>query len=64
MEVFGFWLFACIVVGVIAKNRNRHGVGWFFLSIVISPVLALILVLCLKEPDPKEVKSSNPHDCD
>ena len=47
MEWIIFWLIACVVVAVIANSRNRTGIGWFFLSALISPVLGLILVVCL-----------------
>jgi hypothetical protein len=47
LEIFLFWLVASIVVGVIAKSRGRSGIGWFFLATLISPILGLILVMCL-----------------
>jgi hypothetical protein len=37
-----------IIVGVAAKSRGRNGFGWFLIACVISPVLALILVLVMK----------------
>ena len=40
-----FWFVFAIVVGVAANARGRDGVGWFFLALIISPVLALILLL-------------------
>ena len=50
MEWVLFWLMFAIVVGIIANSRNRSGFGWFLLSVLITPVLALILVLCLPRP--------------
>lgn len=47
MEIFFFWLIFSIVVGVAASSRGRSGFGWFVLSVLISPLLALILVLVL-----------------
>ena len=53
-----FWLMFPIVVGIIANSRNRSGFGWFLLSVLISPVLALILVLCLPSPERAETRST------
>jgi hypothetical protein len=40
MEYVFFWLAFAIIVGIAAKKRNRSGVGWFFLAVLISPLLA------------------------
>lgn len=48
MEYVFFWIVFCIVVAIIAKNKGRSGIAWFLLSLLISPLLALILVLVLK----------------
>ena len=45
MEFVLFWLGFSLVVGVLASNRGRTGIGWFFLSLVISPLIAGLLVL-------------------
>ena len=58
MEFVLFWLMFAIVVGIIANSRNRSGFGWFLLSVLISPVLALILVLCLPSPERAETRST------
>lgn len=47
MGIFLFWLGASVVVGIIASSRGRSGFGWFILSLLISPLLAVILVLAL-----------------
>lgn len=39
------WLVISIVVGVGAGSRGRSGIGWFFISVLLSPVLALLLLL-------------------
>lgn len=51
MEI-GFlgWLFLAVAVGVYAKNhRGRSGLGWFVLALIISPLVAFILVLVMKD---------------
>jgi rRNA maturation protein Nop10 len=50
MEFVGFWLLCAVVVAVIAASRGRSGFGWFLLACVISPLLAVILVLALGSP--------------
>lgn len=67
MEIFFFWLLFSIIVGVIASSRGRSGFGWFLLAMLISPVLALLVVVLtpsLKaapaEPTP-ETHISCPH---
>lgn len=50
MEWLLIWLACSVVVAIIAKSRNRSGFGWFLFSVMLSPLLGLILVVCLKEP--------------
>jgi hypothetical protein len=44
---FFLWIGLSVVAGVAASSRNRSGIGWFFGSLLISPLLGLILVLVL-----------------
>src|SRR4051812_24078098 len=44
MEVALFWIIFAAAAGFIASQRGRSGVGWFLLSIVISPLIAVIIV--------------------
>lgn len=52
MEFVIGWLIFAVIVGVIAGSRKRSGFGWFLLAVLISPLLALILVLALGVPKP------------
>ena len=36
-----------LAVGFIADARGRSGFGWFFLAILISPLIACVLILAL-----------------
>jgi hypothetical protein len=58
MEWFIFWLLASAVIGVGANSRGRSGVGWFFMSILISPLLAVILLFLMPPLKPGERKPS------
>lgn len=44
MEIVLFWVGGSIAVGVGASSRGRSGFGWFVLSLLISPLLALIVL--------------------
>jgi hypothetical protein len=49
------WLVFAIVAGVIAAGRGRSGVGYFLLSIVLSPLVGILLAVAL--PDLKQAKA-------
>jgi len=50
MEIIGIiiWLIFCIFIGAIAKNKGRSGIGFFFLSLFLTPLIGLIAVLVVK----------------
>lgn len=50
MEVLLFWGGLSVVVAVAANSRGRSPIGWFVLSVVISPLIAGLLVLALGGP--------------
>ena len=41
------WLLFSGLIAIAAKARGRTGIGWFLISLIISPLFALILVLAL-----------------
>lgn len=47
MEYVFIWLVGAVVVAVIAGARGRSGLGWFVLSLLLSPLIGLILVALL-----------------
>lgn len=47
MEYASVWLILAVIVGIAASRRGRSGLGWFALSVVISPLLAGLLMLAL-----------------
>jgi len=52
VELFLGWLVLlglAIVVGIAASVRGRNGVGWFFLAVAITPLIAGLLVLVLPD---------------
>jgi hypothetical protein len=49
MEFLVGWLLLAAAVGWVASNRGRSGIGYFFLSLVLSPLIGLIAVLVQKD---------------
>jgi hypothetical protein len=47
MEIALFWIIFSVVVGIAAGARARSSGGWCLLALIISPVLALILLVLL-----------------
>jgi hypothetical protein len=56
MEMFLIWVILSIVIGVGAGSRGRSGVGWFFLSLITSPLIAGILLALM--PSLAQVQSA------
>lgn len=44
MEVFLLWSLLSFAVGIWASSRGRSGVGWFFFSMILSPLLGFVFV--------------------
>jgi len=42
------WIILAILVGVYASGKGRSGVGFFFLSIFLSPLIGLLIALVVK----------------
>lgn len=47
MEFLFLWFIFAVIVGVGASSRGRSGFGWFVLAMLISPLLAVILLVLL-----------------
>jgi hypothetical protein len=47
VELFLFWFIFAVVIGVAASSRGRSGLGWWFLAMIISPLLAFVLLILL-----------------
>ncbi len=43
--IFLLWIVFALLVGALASKFGRTGGGYFFLSLLISPMLAVILLL-------------------
>lgn len=58
MQYFFGWVVLSVLVGVWARKKGRSGVGAFFISLVLSPLVGGIIVALL---DPSG-EASNPRD--
>lgn len=61
------WIIFSILAGVIADNKGRSGVGFFFLSLLLSPIVGLIWALaCQKNTEvleKKDIQSGSMRKC-
>jgi hypothetical protein len=51
MEIAFLWFAFAVVVGVAAGSRGRNPVGWFVLTLFISPLIAFPLVLVMRREE-------------
>lgn len=56
MEIFISWLVLSIIVGILADQRGRNGIGWGFLAGLISPLLAGIILFIIPNVKEEEEK--------
>ena len=47
------YLLFCIIPAYMAEKRGRSVMGWFFLSILITPIYTAFIIFCLGETDEK-----------
>ncbi|MCQ2339567.1 MAG: SHOCT domain-containing protein [Paludibacteraceae bacterium] len=57
MGIFLGWLILSIIVACIASSKGRSGFGWFCLSMLISPLISLIILLCVGDSQDKQEDS-------
>ncbi|MCQ2348561.1 MAG: SHOCT domain-containing protein [Paludibacteraceae bacterium] len=59
MGVFFGWLSLSIIVACIASSKGRTGFGWFCLSMLVSPIISIIILLCVGDSQEKKEKDLN-----
>lgn len=57
MEFVVIWLVCAAVVAAMASSKGHSGIGWFLISVVISPLLGFIIVAMLRKEDATTVKA-------
>jgi hypothetical protein len=55
MEILFLWLPLCFLVAFIGSQKGRSGVGFFFLSFFLSPLIGFLVVLALPSVKPTPV---------
>jgi hypothetical protein len=54
-----FWIAFSIAIGAVAGKYGRSSLGWFFLALLISPLLAILFLLIAgKTPEQKAKEMS------
>jgi len=48
MVILLFWILFAVLVGVYAANKGRSGAGFFFLSLLLSPLVGFIIAAVSK----------------
>lgn len=50
LVLLSVYLLFSILVGIYASHRGRDGIGWFFLSLIITPLWAFIILIIAGPP--------------
>jgi hypothetical protein len=54
MLAFLGWIFFSVAAGMFASiHRNRSGMGWFFVAVFFTPLVAFVLLLILRPAAPR-----------
>jgi len=59
MEIVIIYLILCGLIGAMASGRGRSGLGLFFLALITSPILGVILLLIVGRSKPMPVQIVN-----
>ena len=51
--IFLIYILICVIPAQMAEKRGRSVMGWFFLSILITPIYTAFIIFCLGETDEK-----------
>ncbi|WP_390914819.1 hypothetical protein [Pseudosulfitobacter sp. SM2401] len=54
LAIFAFLIWLCIFVPLkMARNRNRSGLGWVLISVLVSPLVAIVALLAMGPAEDK-----------
>lgn len=49
-------LFLSLIPASMARTRGRSQFGWFICSLLLSPLIAILILLCLGETDARRLE--------
>lgn len=58
MLIFCFWIVFAALVGGYASKKGRSGIGFFFLSLVLSPLIGFLIV-ALSSPNREAIAAKS-----
>ena len=45
MEIVLVWIVFSVVVAMVASSKGRSGIGYFFVALLISPLIGIVIAL-------------------
>jgi hypothetical protein len=67
MGIFVIWLVLAILVGVYASSKGRSGIGFFFLAVLLSPLVGFVIALVVQpiraNTEAKAIESGDQKKC-
>lgn len=60
---FIVWILLCILVGMFANSKGRSGFGFFFVSLILSPVIGFLMALIATPHENEIMKNKNLKKC-
>jgi len=63
MILFYIWIICGIISAIIASNKGRSGVGWFFGGLILGPLGLLIIAVLSKKEEEIEDKKIETGEC-
>ena len=45
MEIVILWIVFSVVVAMVAISKGRSGIGYFFVALIISPLIGIVIAL-------------------
>ena len=64
MELLVFWLLLSAAIGAAAASKGRSGIGFFLLSLILSPLIGGFIALIVPRIGPTPVQLVNPPPAD
>ena len=63
MTVFIIWVLLSVAAGVYAANKGRSGMGCFFLSLFLSPLVGFVVALAMRPQERKIAQARGMKQC-